>query len=162
MPIVLQIAILLLSALVLTTTLAHALEFPGKKKLAKEDYLKVQRIYYPGFTTLGVGEPIAVLGLVLQAFVVRNDPTTFRLTLAALLAMLAVVGIYWLVTHPINKYWVEASELGGAGKSFFGETKSISDSDWTALRDRWEYSHITRAAFAMLAFLLVSIGASIQ
>jgi hypothetical protein len=30
--------------------LAHALELPGKFRLSKEEYLRIESIYYPGFT----------------------------------------------------------------------------------------------------------------
>src|SRR5205809_327776 len=35
-------------------SLAHALEYPGKRRLDRETYLKAQTIYYPGFTIGGV------------------------------------------------------------------------------------------------------------
>jgi hypothetical protein len=41
--------------------LAHALEFPGKLRLKKEQYLAVQPIYYPGFTIGGIAEPAVIL-----------------------------------------------------------------------------------------------------
>ena len=50
-----------LSALVLTMTLAHALEMPGKMRLDREQYYAVQTIYYPGFTIGGAAEPLAIL-----------------------------------------------------------------------------------------------------
>jgi len=31
--------------------------------------------------------------------------------------------------------------------------------DWTTLRDRWEYSHVARAAFAALSFVLLITAA---
>jgi hypothetical protein len=43
---------LLLGALVLTASLAHALEFPGKMLLNKDNYLATQAVYCPGFTML--------------------------------------------------------------------------------------------------------------
>jgi hypothetical protein len=30
--------------------LAHALELPGKLRLSKEEYLRIESNYYPGFT----------------------------------------------------------------------------------------------------------------
>jgi hypothetical protein len=32
--------------------------------------------------------------------------------------------------------------------------------DWTKLRDRWEYSHVARAACAMVGFVALIIAAS--
>jgi hypothetical protein len=45
-------------------SLAHALEFPGKKRLDEKQYKAVQTIYYPGFTIGGmVGEFGGLTGL---------------------------------------------------------------------------------------------------
>src|SRR5262245_54944 len=70
--ITLQIINLVLVALVLATTLAHALELPGKLRLSQPEYWTVQQIYYPGFTIAGVAEPLAVLGLGVQAVAIRD------------------------------------------------------------------------------------------
>jgi hypothetical protein len=50
---ILQIVTLLLVAIAMAQSLAHALEFPGKLRLSREQYLAVQPIYYPGFTIGG-------------------------------------------------------------------------------------------------------------
>ena len=48
---------LLLVAVTMGLSLAHALEFPGKLRLDEPTYRAVQAIYYPGFTIGGlVGE----------------------------------------------------------------------------------------------------------
>ena len=47
---VLQVITLVLVAVGVSLTLAHALELPGKMRLRKEEYVAVQSIYYPGFT----------------------------------------------------------------------------------------------------------------
>ena len=50
-------------------------------------------------------------------------------------------------------------KLGAAGANFFGAAGAAPvETDWTALRDRWEYSHVGRAVFAALAFLLVVLA----
>ena len=47
----------MLVAVAMTFPLAHAAEFPGKRRLTKEEYFAIQQIYYPGFTFGGlVGE----------------------------------------------------------------------------------------------------------
>lgn len=52
-----SIVALLLVAVTMGLTLAHALELPGKLRLDKNTYVAVQAIYYPGFTIGGlVGE----------------------------------------------------------------------------------------------------------
>ena len=44
---------LLLVAIAMALTLAHALELPGKMLLDRDTYLAIQKIYYPGFTIGG-------------------------------------------------------------------------------------------------------------
>jgi hypothetical protein len=38
-------------------------------------------------------------------------------------------------------------------------TEDAGQTDWTALRDRWEWSHVRRAATSMTAFLLLLAAA---
>ena len=88
----------------------------------------------------------------------------FWLTLIACVALLVMHGLYWALTHPVNKFWLRDRQLGGAGAAFFGvggESKRSSDQDWTALRDRWEYSHVARAVFAMLSLIALAIAAAV-
>jgi hypothetical protein len=64
----LQVVAVILVAVTMALALAHALELPGKRRLAKEPYLAVQTIYYPGFTIGGIGEVgglLAMLALVI-------------------------------------------------------------------------------------------------
>ena len=61
---IIQILTITLVAIAMARALAHAFEFPRKKRLTRDSYVSVQGIYYPGFTLLGVSEPgglIAVL-----------------------------------------------------------------------------------------------------
>ena len=155
----LQLLSIVLSAIGMALALAHALELPGKRRLDEEAYVATQTIYYPGFTVGGVfGEPLAMLAiLALAAFMPRGTPA-FWLTVAALVSLLVEHGIYWLVTHPVNKTWLQQQELKGAGAAFFSagsNAPSMSMQSWTALRDRWEYSHLARAVFAALGFVLL-------
>ena len=155
----LQVLALLLIALALTPLLAHALEFPGKMRLSEQSYLATQAIYYPGFTIVGGAEPLGVIVLVLVAVLWEGSPVGFWLTVAAALGLMASHAIYWLVTHPVNNFWLKDFELKGAGKGFFGfALRDLGNQDWKALRDRWEYSHIARAAFATVAFLCLAIA----
>jgi hypothetical protein len=50
-----EVITLVLVAIAMALSLAHALEFPGKLRLSREHYLAVQTIYYPGFTIGGSG-----------------------------------------------------------------------------------------------------------
>jgi hypothetical protein len=67
----------------------------------------------------------------------------FWLTLVALLGLIAMHAVYWIVTHPVNKFWLQQENLGGFGSGFFsfGANRaglSTEARPWTALRDRWE------------------------
>jgi hypothetical protein len=54
-----QVLTLAVIVVALSASLAHALELPGKMRLAKDEYFAVQSIYYPGFTIAGASEPVA-------------------------------------------------------------------------------------------------------
>jgi hypothetical protein len=50
----LQVVSILLASVGMALALAHTLEFPGKRRLDRDTCLKVQAIYYPGFTGANV------------------------------------------------------------------------------------------------------------
>jgi hypothetical protein len=58
-----EIAAVVLVAITMALTLAHALELPGKLRLDREQYFAVQTIYYPGFTIGGGAEILGILVL---------------------------------------------------------------------------------------------------
>ena len=59
-----HILTVLMVAIGMGLSLAHALEFPGKRRLGESAYREVQRIHYPGFTIGGLfGEFGAMLAL---------------------------------------------------------------------------------------------------
>jgi hypothetical protein len=96
-----------------------------------------------------------------------RDPA-FGWVLLAFLALLAMHAVYWLATHPTNKFWLKDQELRGLGAGFFalgGGGKAIAEANpdaiWTALRNRWEYSHVARAALAAIALLALVVATAI-
>lgn len=100
----LQVVAILLAAVGMGLSLAHALELPGKHRLAREDYLKVQTIYYPGFTIGGaLGEPGAMLATLLLLVFTPRGTGAFWLTAAALTCLAVEHAIYWLVTHRVRR-----------------------------------------------------------
>src|SRR5215475_4399090 len=103
---VLQVVTVTLVSIAMALALAHALELPGKMRLSEQTYRAVQQIYYPGFTIGGVGEVLGLLAL-LVLVVVTPGGAAFWLTLASFVAFAAMHGAYWLLTHPVNKFWVE-------------------------------------------------------
>ena len=166
---VLQGLTVMLAAVVMAPSLAHALELPGKMRLDRETYYAVQPIYYPGFTIAGTGEPLAVISAVVLLVLTPWGSAGFWLTLVALLGLIGVQAAYWLFTHPVNNFWVEGEDLGRFGSGFFsfGARRSRLEKenhppDWTELRDRWEYSHVARAGFALVSLIALVVAIMLQ
>ena len=141
--------------------LAHALELPGKLRLSKEEYLGVQAIYYPGFTIGGIAEPAGLLAILVLLFLIPGGTTPFWLTAGAFAALLAMHAAYWMLTHPVNNFWLKDFKLKGLGARFFavGGPRQAGDDtalDWTVLRDRWEYSHVVRAVLGLISLALLA------
>jgi hypothetical protein len=156
----LQVATVMLVALAMTFVVAHAAEYPGKLRLSREEYLATQTIYYPGFTLGGISEIASVIALGVLAYMVRDTAAVFWLTVAAFVALAALHAVFWLVTQPVNNFWVRDVKMKGAGTRFFGVNAGEHghQPDWTELRDRWERSHIIRAALGVLGLLLLTIS----
>lgn len=159
---VLRVAALVLVVLTVVTSLAHALEFPGKMRLAREQYLAVQPIYYPGFTYAGAAEPLAIIVVAVLLAFTPSGTTAFWLAVGALAAAAVTHLIYWVLTAPVNKFWLKDEKLSGGAKFFFGSGSSAQSGEWTKLRDRWERSHLYRAAAASTAFILLTIAIVIE
>lgn len=161
MLVTLEVTTIVLVAIATALALAHALEWPGKLRLPKDQYLAIQAIYYPGFTIGGVAEPLALLlSAALLVFMPGGTPP-FWLTVGALVGLLAMHATYWILTHPVNNFWLKDTQLGGASGRFFALGAARSNSapeseDWTALRDRWERSHVVRAAFGFVSLVLLA------
>ena len=165
MLVVLQVIALVLVSINMALALAHALELPGKLRLSRDVYTAVQPIYYPGFTIGGgVGEFGGILATIALLIATPREMTAFPLTVAALVLLLLGHGVYWLVTHPVNQFWLREQSLKGSGRAFFsfGARGSGADSDWTALRNRWEYSHVVRAALALAALILLATAVTLD
>lgn len=162
---VLQALSLVLAALAMVPALAHALELPGKLRLTKEAYFSIQPIYYPGFTIVGISEPVAIIATVLLLVLTPRGSADFWLTLGALVGLIGMHAVYWVFTHPVNNFWLQGEKLSDLGSGFFslgspserarqGGTRPV---DWTDLRDRWEYSHLARAGLGALSFIALVI-----
>jgi hypothetical protein len=92
---ILQVITLILVAVGVSLTLAHALELPGKMRLGKEDYVAVQSIYYPGFT-IGAffGEFGAIIAALVLLIATPSDTPGRLLTFVALIALLFMHALY--------------------------------------------------------------------
>lgn len=159
---------LILVVLAMVPALAHSLELPGKLRLTKDAYFAVQPIYYPGFTIAGVSEPAAIISTIILLVLTPRGVEDFWLTLVALVGLIGMHAVYWLITHPVNNFWLQGKKLSGLGSSFFslgsgsnqGSQSDTSTVDWTNLRDRWEYSHVARAGLAFISFITLVIAIS--
>lgn len=159
---VLTMLSLLLVAITMGLSLAHALEWPGKRRLDEAAYKTTQAIYYPGFTFGGlIGECGGMLALAVLLFLTPFGTHRFWWTAAALLLMVAAHGIYWLMTHPVNNFWVKDVATSAAGSAFFATFASKQTRDWTALRDVWERSHAIRACLHMLSLMAIAMTVSL-
>ncbi|CDX18186.1 conserved membrane hypothetical protein [Mesorhizobium sp. ORS 3324] len=157
----LEVLTVILVSGAMAMSLAHALELPGKMRLGREEYFVVQRIYYPGFT---IGGGIAEIGGIVATFVLMltlSGPVRFWLVGGALVALLVMQLVFWLMTQPINKHWLQEVELTAPAKRFFATEGSSGapptpTEEWTTLRNQWELSHVIRAASAMLSLILLT------
>jgi Domain of unknown function (DUF1772) len=160
----LQIATVFLAAVAMSLALAHALELPGKMRLDKETYIAVQAIYYPGFTYGGFGEGLGILATLVLLIMTPTGQPAFWWTLTALVTLLAMQVVYWMITHPVNKFWLKDTRLKGFGAGFFSlgskqGAASENESDaWIRLRNQWEYSHVLRAVFSVIAVIALIIA----
>ena len=153
-----QAVTIIVTAIVMALTLAHALELPGKLRLTREEYLAVQPIYYPGFTYAGIAEPFAIVLLAaLLLLVPRSGLAVWLIGIAFAAAVLTQI-IFWTITAPVNRYWLRGTKLSGTTKQFFDMSKDSGAGDWKTFRDRWERSHVLRTITAMTAFVLVVLA----
>ncbi|KFC65012.1 hypothetical protein FG93_05035 [Bosea sp. LC85] len=150
---------LLLVAIAMALSLAHALEFPGKLRLSRDAYIEVQSIYYPGFTLGGmVGDAGGLLALAILTWLLRDAGSAFWWLIAAFALLAAMNLVYWVLIHPVNGFWLRDTDLGKFGGSFFSIPLGDDQRSWTRLRDIWEYSHLARAVLAMGSFLATAIA----
>lgn len=149
----------ILVALAWALAIAHALEMPGKLRLDRETYIRVQGIYYPGFTIAGASEPLAVAALILLLLLLSRGSPGFPCVVVALAGMIAVQAIYWLVVHPVNRHWMAGQPTGRLGRGFFeaGGARDEEQPDWVSLRGRWESGHLLRAIAATISLLSMTV-----
>ena len=137
---------LLLTALLLGTSFAHALEMPAKLHYDAVQWTFLQHTLYQEFAL--IGGPIDVAAIftsVVLAYLVRGHRLSFLLTVAgAGCLMVAFFGSWILVTHPVN-----------AETSTWMTVRAIP-SNWSHVRDLWEYSHLARFVLQFLGMTLLT------
>jgi hypothetical protein len=158
----LQVLSAMTAAFAMAHMLAHTLEFPGKRRLDRDTYLKVQAIYYPGFTIGGAFEPPSIIAAVALLLFTPFGTISFWLIAAGFAGLVAAHAVYWAVTHPVNKVWAKDMQLGKSGGTFFAAGSTTAAGDWTELRDRWEWSHAARAALAVASLVALVVAAVLR
>jgi hypothetical protein len=153
---------LLLVAAKFGTSLAHVAELPGKLRLDEQSYKAVQTIYYPGFTLVGlIGELGGMLALAVLLHLTDYGTARFWWTVAALAFLLAGHVTYWLMTHPVNNFWVKDVVTSGPGGAFFSIFAGKQTGDWRELRNVWELSHVIIFGFVTLSLIAMAFATSL-
>jgi hypothetical protein len=160
---ILQVLSLLLVAVAMSFALAHVAELPGKRRLDRDTYLAMQTVYHPGFTVGGISEPVSIVSLAVLLLLTARHAPAFGWTGVAFAAVIGMQVVYWLVTHPINRFWLQGRQLPRASMAFFGVGRAASateydSADWVRIRNRWEYSHVLRASLAVVGLISLAIA----
>ncbi|MGE0629992.1 MAG: DUF1772 domain-containing protein [Hyphomicrobiaceae bacterium] len=140
---------LLATALALGAALAHALEFPNKIGMARDDYFIMQRAY-DGWSQLAYLLGIELIAMLAVIWLYRSEPRVLWPAFVAFGALVAAQSVFWIWTFPANqatKNWTVATE------------------NWEILRRNWEYSHLAGAGFqimAMAALILAVLARNIR
>lgn len=170
MLLIVQVVAVFLASIAMSLALAHALELPGKLRLSKENYIATQTIYYPGFTIGGIAEGLSMVAALILIVLTPTHTQAFWWTLAGLIGLVAMHVVYWTRTHPVNKFWTKDLNLKGVSGGFFdvgrrmesAEGAGNSDENWVSFRNRWEYSHVFRAALSATALLSLIVAVAVR
>ena len=110
--------------------------------------------------------------MIVQLLFTSSRTVAFWLTLVAMFGLIAMQLVYWMFTHPTNKFWLKSPSvaLGDVGGGFFasdpagrfGSRTEGGEGDWRKLRNRWEYSHIARAGLAFVSFFFLLLAMAIR
>jgi hypothetical protein len=154
----LQIITVIIVAIAMALSLAHALELPGKLRLDRDTYLVVQSIYYPG-VTIGGRQRADCHSCNACAPDCDANYNNGVLAHAGCADCARTDALDLLACDAAGE---QACQRKAASARFFSvDLKHGSGTvvpDWFALRDRWEYSHVARAALAGAAFILLLVA----
>jgi hypothetical protein len=165
----LEVITVFLASIAMSLALAHALELPGKMRLNKENYMATQTIYYPGFTLGGASEGLSILAVIVLLLLTPANTEAFWWIIAGLICLAVMHVAYWVLTHPVNKFWMRDLKLEGASAGFFAFGKgkltvqsASSDDKWMIFRNRWEHSHVFRAVLAAAALISLIVAVALR
>jgi hypothetical protein len=134
-----RFATIMLVAISLTAAFAHLMELPAKMEYDASLYVMLHRTLYPNYGRIaGPAEGIALLASLGLAWRVRRRGKAFPLTLAAAVCQVLAMTLFLALIQPVNRTMASwpLDEI---------------PPEWTALRDRWEYSHAVRAFLTLTA-----------
>jgi hypothetical protein len=142
---------ILLIAASMATAFCHLLEMPAKLKMDGALWLNLlQTLYPPAFGVVGgAAEAGALLMVILLVFLVRHRRPAFAWTLLGAICMMAAHATFWVWVSPVNAI------MGPL-------TPDALPSDWTQLRNQWEYTHAARAILQVVAFGAVVFSALLE
>jgi hypothetical protein len=130
------------TALALGAALAHALELPNKIGMSRESYFVVQHIYR-GWNRLGYLLAVELVGMLAVVILYRGERGVMGAALVALGCLIAAQVIFWTLTFPAN---VATNNW------------TVSPTNWEALRQQWEYSHLAGAVLQALAMAALIVA----
>jgi len=170
MLLIVQVVTVFLASIAMSLAVAHALELPGKLRLNKENYIATQTIYYPGFTIGGIAEGVSIVAALALLLLTPASNRAFWWTLVGLLCLVAMHAAYWVLTHPVNRFWTRDLSLRGVSAGFFAvgqrqrsqQVRAGSDEKWISFRNRWEYSHVVRAVFSAVGLISLIVSVALR
>ena len=134
-----HVATVLLVALVMGTTLAHALEMPAKMRVSGSFWVECQHLYR--FFRY-IGGPIEVAAVLISAALAyfTFGRATFGASLIASILLIIAFVVWAVVTERVNRQVAKW-------------TAADIPRDWERWRTRWEYSHLVRFLLHFVAFV---------
>lgn len=126
----------------LIAPMAHLLELPNKMSLPGREYLVVQQVY-KGWSFLGIVEVLTLITLSILVFMVRSDQKVFFIVVQSLFTFIAAMVIFFVFTQPVNTVT---------------ENWTTLPQGWEKLRNRWEYSHATRAGLILYSWIMLLLS----
>jgi hypothetical protein len=140
---------LIFAALFMGLEFAHALELPAKMQYDGALYVTVQNSLYQYFGAPGPGAIVTVgavlCAIALTVLVRKHRPAFWWALIGTLCLAIAFPLIYFLQIEPVNTVIEQAT------------ARSVP-TDWTRLRNQWEYAHATNFGFSLAGFVAIVIS----
>lgn len=141
---------LILAALSLGLSFAHALEAPPRLRVWPPAFWREATVFKGQYRWFGaVGGPVEAAAVALVGAVAAVDwpAGPWRISLAAALLFLVALGIWLTVVRPANAVMA-------------GWTPGAALADVEPVRRRWESGHIIMAALKLVGFACLAVRAS--